>query len=525
MVTVLDLSRKEVVQAIRDGKAAICVVGLGYVGLPLAVLFASEGAKVVGCVRTQRSAQKINRGETKVVEHDISPLLKEGAVMLESPCPNCGVRLFKLKGETFCPSCGKVASITKFGVHLKDAVATDHEKIVKSRQSLENLLKEFVETGKLYATTQTVAAVQQSDVILITVGTPVNEKNVPVYTDLENATRAVGKGLQKSSLVILKSTVSPGTTENRVKPILERESGLKAGKDFGVAFMPETIKEGHALHEFRTLPRIVGGISKRCAEAAANVFSIFPAPIHIYETPSIAEAAKLFQNIYRDVNLALVNELALACEKLGIDVTRVINAANIDPKTHLLTPGLIGGYCLPKDTYHLSRPSKMAGYDAKLITLARDLNNGMPSHVLMLVDEAFEEMNTPIKDSRIAVLGLGFKANSGDLRNTSAKPIVEGLLARGAVLIAQDPFARFDEVNKLLPRLQCTRSIQEAVRGATCTVIVTDHLEYRKLTADHLKKLMSTPSAVIDARNVINPQDATASGLVFRGLGKPRPTT
>lgn len=525
MVTVLDMSRKEVVQAIRDEKVAICVVGLGYVGLPLAVLFASEGAKVVGCVRTQRSTQKINRGETDIVEHDISALLKEDAVMLEIPCPNCGVRLFKMKEETFCPSCGKVASITKFGVHLKDAVATDHEKIVKSRQSLENLLGELVETGKLYATTQTAIAVQQSDVILITVGTPVNEKNVPVYTDLENATRAVGRGLQKGSLVILKSTVSPGTTENLVKPILERESGLKAGQDFGLAFMPETIKEGHALHEFRTLPRIVGGITKRCAEAAANVFSIFPAPIHIYEILSIVEAAKLFQNIYRDVNLALVNELALACEKLGIDVIRAINAANIDPKTHLLTPGLIGGYCLPKDTYHLSRPSKMAGHDAKLITLARNLNNAMPSHVLMLVDEAFEEMNTSIKDSRIAVLGLGFKANSGDLRNTPAKPIVEGLLARGAVLTAQDPFARFDEVNKLLPRLQCTRSIQEAVRGATCTVIVTDHLEYRRLTADHLKKLMSTPSAVIDARNAINPQDAATSGLVFRGLGKPRLTT
>jgi len=525
MVTVLDLSRKEVVQAIQDGKVAICVVGLGYVGLPLAVLFASEGAEVVGCVRTQKSAQKINRGETSVVEHDVSPLLEEGAVIQEITCPNCGVRLFRLKEETFCPSCGKVASITKFGVHLEDAVATIHERIVKSRQSLENLLKELVETGKLHATTQTTAAIQKSDVILVTVGTPVDEKNVPVYIDLENATGAVGRGLQKGSLVVLKSTVSPGTTENLVKPILEKESGLNAGEDFGLAFMPETIKEGHAVYEFRTLPRIVWGITKRCAEAAANVFSIFPAPISIYEEASIVEAAKLFQNIYRDVNLALVNELALVCEKLGIDVTRVINAANVDPKTHLLTPGLIGGYCLPKDTYQLSRPSKMAGYDARLITLARDLNNAMPSHVLMLVDEAFEEMNTPLEDSGVAVLGLGFKANSGDLRNTPAKPIIEGLFARGADLIAQDPFARFDEVNKLLPRLQCTRSIQEAVQGATCTVIVTDHLEYRKLTAHYLKKLMSKPSAVVDARNVINPQDAATSGLVFRGLGKPGPTT
>lgn len=522
MTKVLDLSREETAQAIREGKVTICVVGLGFVGLPLAVLFATEGAPVIGCVRTEKSAQKINRGETRVTEHDISALLRQGASMLEASCPNCGVRLFNLGNEMFCPCCGMLASVTKFGVHLHDKVATAHERIVKARQSLEDMLKNSLKSSKFHATTQTAESVQQSDVILITVGTPIDEKNVPDYTDLQKASYDVGRGLQKDSLVVLKSTVSPGTTDNLVKPILEEESKLKAGTDFGLAFMPETIKEGHAVYEFRTLPRIVGGVTKRCANAAADVFSIFPAPIYVYEKTSVVEAAKLFMNIYRDVNIALVNELALTCEKLGIDVVQAINAANVDPKTHLLTPGLVGGYCLPKDTYHLSYPSEKAGYSPRLITMARQLNDTMPSHIMELINEVFREMKAPLKGAKIAVLGLGFKANSGDLRNTPAEPIVRGLLEHGADVIAQDPFVQFDEVYQIFPKLACTRKVEEAVRGASCTVIVTDHLEYRGLTASHLKKLMSSPCAVVDSRHIINPNEAVAAHVIFRGLGKPR---
>ena len=522
MTKVLDLSRDETKKAIREGKVTICIVGLGFVGLPLAVLFATEGAQVIGCVRTEKSAQRINRGETRVTEHDVSTLLRQGASMLEASCPNCGVRLFKLSTETFCPCCGMLASITKFGVHLQDRVAMAHEKIVKTRQSLKDLLKDSLKSGKFHATTQTVETVQQSDVILIAVGTPIDEKNVPDYTDLQKASFNVGRGLQKDTLVVLKSTVSPGTTENLLKPILENESKLKAGLDFGLAFMPETIKEGHAIYEFRTLPRIVGGVTKRCANAAANVFSIFPAPVYVYEKTSVVEAAKLFMNIYRDVNIALVNELALTCERLGMDVVRAINAANIDPKTHLLTPGLVGGYCLPKDTYQLAHPSEKAGYSPRLITLARQLNDAMPFHIIELIKEAFEEMNVPLKGAKIAVLGLGFKANSGDLRNTPAKPIIRDLLKRGAIVIAQDPFVQFDEVNQILPELACTRKVDEAVQGASCTVIATDHLEYRGLTASQLKKFMSSPCAIVDARHIIDPNEAIRERVVFRGLGEPK---
>jgi UDP-N-acetyl-D-mannosaminuronic acid dehydrogenase len=139
-----------------------------------------------------------------------------------------------------------------------------------------------------------------------------------------------------------------------------------------------------------------------------------------------------------------------------------------------------------------------------------------------LINEVFREMKAPLKGAKIAVLGLGFKANSGDLRNTPAEPIVRGLLEHGADVIAQDPFVQFDEVYQIFPKLACTRKVEEAVRGASCTVIVTDHLEYRGLTASHLKKLMSSPCAVIDSRHIINPHEAVAAHVIFRGLGKPR---
>jgi len=522
MTEVLNLSREETTQALREGKVTICVVGLGFVGLPLAVLFASEGGKVIGCVRTEKSAQKINRGETRVTEHDISALLRQGASMLEASCPNCGVRLFKLNQEIFCPSCGMLASVTEFGTRLQDQVAMAYEKIVKSRQRLEDLLRDCLQSGKFHATTDTTGAVQQSDVVLITVGTPIDNKNVPVFTDLQTAGHDVGRGLQRDTLVILKSTVSVGTTESLLKPILESESKLKSGQDFGLAFMPETIKEGHAIYEFRTLPRIVGGVTKRCATAAANVFSVFPAPIYPFDKISVVEAAKLFMNIYRDVNIALVNELALSCEKLEVDVVQAISAANVDPKTHLLTPGLVGGYCLPKDTYLLSYPSGMAGYSTRLITSARQLNDAIASHIVELVDEVYREMNTKLEGSKVAVLGLGFKANSGDLRNTPAKPIIESLLRRGAVVFAQDPFAQLDEVQQIFPELTFPKKVEEVIRGASCTVIVTDHLEYRGLTASYLKRLMSSPCAIVDGRHIIDPNEALRAGVVYRGLGKPK---
>ncbi len=521
MAKILRMSKEATVEAVRGGRVTICVVGLGYIGLPLAVLFVQEGARVKGCVRTETSAERVNRGETHVTEHDVSALLDEGAHLLEGSCPNCGVRLFELETEAFCPCCGRLAAVTKFGVHLQDKVAEAHARLARARQSLQDLLKAALKTGRLSASTQTAQATRQSDVVLITVGTPIDNRNIPNYADLLSASKNVGQGLQKDTLVILKSTVSPGTTENLVRSALEEESQLKSGNDFGLAFMPETIKEGHALYEFRNLPRIVGGITTRDATAAANLFSVFKGPVYVYDQAATIEASKLFMNIYRDVNIALANEFALACEKMGVDALQAINAANIDPKTHILTPGLVGGYCLPKDTYHFTHSSERVGYSPQLMTLARQLNSGMPSHILDLTEEVLAEINVNLRGASVALLGLGFKANSGDLRNTPAKPIYEGLLKRGVNVKAQDPFAQNDQVNQVFQGINRVGSVEEAVREVSCTIIVTDHLEYRRLTAKKLKRLMAAPCAIVDARHIIDPEEAHAAGVHVRSLGKP----
>lgn len=514
------MSREKVVEAARNGQVTTTVVGLGYVGLPLAVLFASEGVHVIGCVRTEKSAGRISRGEVTITEFDTSIFKREGATETEHLCDSCGVYLLKIGNEIFCPYCGRLFSTSEYGIHKEDVIASSYQKIIQSRQDLSTLLNKALQSGRLHATTDTINAVKKSDVVIITVGSPINEKNVPNLTDIENVCHSIGKGLQKDTLVMLKSTVPPGTTETLVKPILETESKLKAGQDFQLAYMPETIYEGHALNNFRLMPKIVGGITIRCAETAANFFSIFPAPVHIYENPSIVEAAKLFMNIYRDVNIALVNELALICERIGIDVIKAINAANVEKKTHLLTPGLVGGYCLPKDTYHLVYPAKKVGYEPQLITLARLMNDRMPQHILELIDEAYKEMKVPIQNSRVAVLGLGFKANSGDMRNAPSIEIVKGLWSRKAKLVAHDPFVQLEELDHILPGLACTRNVEEAVNGATCTVIITDHLEYHNLTAEFLQKKMTAPCAIVDARHIIDPVEAEVLNVVFRGLGK-----
>jgi UDP-N-acetyl-D-mannosaminuronic acid dehydrogenase len=226
-------------------------------------------------------------------------------------------------------------------------------------------------------------------------------------------------------------------------------------------------------------------------------------------------------NIYRDTNIALANEFAIICEKLNIDVLKAINAANVERKTHLLIPGLVGGYCLPKDVYHLVQPAEKAGYSPRLITVARELNRSISDHILELVDKAFVELNVPLADEKVAVLGLGFKANNGSLRNSQAIPIIKGLKKCGALVIAHDPFVRFEEVAQVLPNLKCVDSYNEVLRGARCAVIITDHSIYRVFTASFMKNFMLKPCAIVDARQIIDPEEAAQEGVIFRGFGKP----
>ena len=440
---------------------------------------------------------------------------RQGRV-LKQVCPNCAVQLIKVNRTIFCPHCMRTVEIHNQYVRLLakhyEARGTD-----RKEAEMQTLLQRAVKYGKLSATTDTIAAARESDVILITVGTPIDKSNRPDTTALESACKSIGKGLMKDTLVIVKSTVAPGTTEETVAPILSKESGLSAGKGFGLAHAPERALEGLAIHEFQNTPRIVAGIDRRSAQAAAVVFKIFAAPIYIYDDLKITETAKLFENVYRDTNIALSNELALACEALGIDVMKVIEAAHTDPKTHLLTPGAgVGGYCLPKDPYYLIDAASKGGFVPKLLTTARQINDSMPNHVLQLIKEAFNDMQISIAGSNVVILGFAFKGNSGDTRNSPTIPLVQSLSDLQANIIVHDPLADPVEDNSFA----FTRNLEEAVSKAYCLVIMTDHSQYRLISAKWLSKRARNLKAIVDGRFVLDPSEARDAGFVYRGVGR-----
>ena len=521
MTKILGIPQDDTVRLVRRGEVTIAVVGLGYVGLPLATLFALEGGRVLGCDIDQELVDMVNAGKSRITEHDISWLVEAGARTLKNTCPNCGVQLFNYEREVFCPSCGSIATLDEYGVRLTSELSKIHGSLMSKRVSLQSMLEKTVVSGNLKAMTDTASAVAQSDVVLVTVGTPLQDGGIPDKSAILAASKTIAQGLEVGDLVIVKSTVPPGTTEGEVKHILEEESNLECGQDFGLAHMPERIKEGFALYEFKTIPRIVGGVDERSAQAAAFLFSVFPAPVHMVDSPSISETAKLFENTYRDTNIALANELAIICEKIGVDVLEAVRAANTDPKTHLLTPGLVGGYCLPKDPYFLANEARKNNYTANLIETARRVNEGMPDHAVELVMEVFDRLCVEIKDSKIGLLGLSFKGDSGDLRNSATIPIARKLLALSAEVWAQDPLASFDDLKHELPDLILSRELEEVVSGSTCIVIATGHSEYKSLKISTLLAKMSLPGGVVDCRHIFDPKEFTDRRLLYRGLGHP----
>ncbi len=509
-MAILDMPVEKVGAAIKEGRVTICVVGLGYVGLPLAALLAEKGAKVIGADINEKTTALINSGKSHIHETDSSTLLKEGAKLLGCTCPNCGAKIFDLKGETFCPSCGKIVEVTPSGVIISSTAEVSRHKFSKVR-TLSDVVQQQVKRGNLEATTDIKKAISQADVIVATIPTPL-QNGKPDLSYLEITSENIAAALKKGQLVILKSTVSPGTTENVLKPILEK-TGLKAGKDFGLAYIPERIAEGNALFEFQNIPRVCGGVSERDTKLAAAVFSVLGPRVYEVSSPSIAEAAKLFENTYRDVNIALANEFALVCEALGLDVTQVIDAANTNPKARILFPSCgVGGYCLTKDSFYLIEPALEKGYNAELIRKARKLNEQMPAHTVGLAEKALGAL----KEKKVVVLGLSFKGNTDDTRETPAKTICSELKRRGAKVYVFDPFVPKE---KQLEFGYTSNDPYEALSGADCLMIAADHTQFKNLDLAKIKSAMRNP-LIVDGRNLIDRNKAKKAGFAYFGIGR-----
>ena len=448
----------------------IAVIGMGYVGIPVAVMLANAGHTVTGIQRrSKRSGWKIDA-------------LNEGR----------------------CPIGG-------------------------NEPELPEMLKNVVENGR-FRVTDDYSVLKNADIILIDVQTPTDENHIPQYESLQEVTHSVGKNLRPGNVVIIESTVAPGTTLCLVKPILEEESGLKAGlpHGFGLCFSYERVMVGRLIHNIRAYPKIVGGIDDESTRIAVAMYETIVKG-GVYGTdPLTAEVAKTVENAYRDVQIAFANEVALLCESFGIDVYDVrglVNSLPNDPSVpqanpvrNMHFPGGVGGHCLPKDTWLLMHgyneyAASKKPYPSSLLTTARYLNDWMPVHMVDLLEMALKEAKKELKGAVICVLGYAFIENSDDPRNTPTIPFLKELGKRGAAYRIHDPYVKEDEEFTIEPELNI------ALKGCDAIVLMTKHEEYRAISPERLKGLVKS-RVIVDGRNLFDPEEFRREGFIFKGIGK-----
>lgn len=380
---------------------------------------------------------------------------------------------------------------------------------------LDTQLADVVTQGRLSATTDIVQAVRQSDICLIIVPTPVTEAKEPDLRYVQAASRDVRDGLHPGMLIVLESTTYPGTTEEIVQPILE-ESGLVAGVDFGLAYCPERYNPGDAAHPIRQVARVVGGITPEWTEAAVQLYaSIIDAGVHPVSSLRTAEAAKIIENIQRDLNIALMNELALIFERMDIDVMEVIRAASTKWNFNVYYPGPgVGGHCLPVDPYYLTKKAQELGYHAQVILAGRRVNDAMPFHILDLLIDGLNEAGKPLKGSRILVLGASYKANTADLRESPSEMLIHEAVARGAHVSVADPYCDTGDV------FGCPVVSIETNKpaGYDAIVYMVDHDAF-KVQLDGIVQEMVPGAVFVDGRRGVDPVMVESSGLTYRGVG------
>ncbi len=451
----------------------IGVLGMGYVGIPAAALFADvdKFEKVLGFQRNSASSgykiDMINNGE--------SPL----------------------KGE---------------------------------EPGLEDLLRKVTDTKK-FECTPDFSRITELDAVTLAIQTPFKNPAdlIPDFGALIEGIRNVGKYLKPGMLVVLESTITPGTTKGMAKEILEEESGLKAGEDFALAHAPERVMVGRLLKNIQEHDRIVGGIDEASTKRAIELYSpVLTKGKIIPMSATAAEVTKTAENTFRDLQIAAANQLALYCESMGInfyDVRAGIDSLKGEGITRaILWPGAgVGGHCLTKDTYHLERGIEIAGempldYPKNadsIYILARKVNDFMPNHMFKLTEEALATTDKRIKGSKIAMLGWAFINDSDDARNPPSEPYRDLLVEAGAEVMVHDPHV----LN--YPNVEIEKDMESVVKDADAVVILTGHSEYFKLDPAEVKALMGKDQpVVVDGRNVIKPEEFIDGGFVYRGIGR-----
>ena len=385
----------------------------------------------------------------------------------------------------------------------------------------------YVQSGQLKVTSD-YDVLREVDAAFICVPTPYDVQRAPDLSFIVNASEGIQPRLKPGHLVVLQSTTYPGTTEEVVLPILER-SGLEAGRDFHLAFSPERIDPGNKQWTAYNTPKVVGGLTPECTQLAVNLLRQMGAPVHPVSSPSAAELTKLLENTFRSVNIALVNELALLTERMGIDFWEVIDAAKTKPFGFMpFFPGPgVGGHCIPVDPYYLSWKAREYDYYTEFIELAGEVNQAMPYHVVDLVSQALSLHRQPLCLAHVLVLGVAFKPDIEDARNSPARRVIELLLSRGAVVQYHDPYIpRFHIGHNVFHReatvLESVSLTKEEIAAADCVVVITGHrsLDYERVVT-HARLVVDTCNATATVSKAGDPSRAPSQKIVR--LGAPMP--
>ena len=358
---------------------------------------------------------------------------------------------------------------------------------------------------------------KEAKFIIVAVPTPVNKDTTPDLSPVEGSSEIVGRNLTKGSIVVYESTVYPGVTEETCVPILERESGLKCGIDFKVGYSPERINPGDKVHRLTTIKKIVSGMDEESLDEIANVYSIVVAAgVHRAESIKVAEAAKVIENSQRDINIAFMNELSIIFNKMGIDTQEVLKAAGTKWNFLNFRPGLVGGHCIGIDPYYLTYRAEEFGYHSQIILAGRKLNDDMGKYVAENVVKKLISVEGPVKKARVGVLGITFKEDCPDARNSKVDDIIKELNEYGIEPIICDPVADKADAEKFYNiKLHDISDLN----NLDALVIAVAHKEFKELSIDDLDKMFKTmdnkKKVIIDVKGIENRQEMLAKGYTY----------
>ena len=443
---------EDVKKSLESKTLRVCVIGIGRIGLPTALSFAKSGLKTIGVDINESLISNINSG------------------------------IFPLKDEP----------------------------------GYEEIFHDTIKNQTFSATSKIEDAVPNSDLIVLSLPTPMNEENIPDYSALTIVASKLSEILASNSLVIVESTIEPGFIEDEIISLISKSGRMKIEENFLIGVCPENANPGEILHDFSNLPRLVGGINNNVTEIIKEIYtSVFS--VELIEMPNCktANAVKLTTNVFRDINIAFVSELSIMFEKLGIDTMKVLEAARKKYNFQVHYPGAgVGGPCLPINSYQLLNSAKRTDSKLNIIEWSRKINEKMPDHVTELTVNAFNECKKSIHNTNILILGISYKPNVKDIQLSPAAKIIKNFQNLEANVFIYDPYFISNEVYGI----RVEKNLYEILQNMDAAVIVTGHDEFKKIDITSFTK-MKTP-ILIDTRGIKDPTIAKKNKLVFRGLGR-----